>query len=728
MAQSPARGTPLEGRTLLVANRGEIAVRIAHTARRLGMRTVAVYSDGDPHARHTRAADAAVRLGGADLADSYLNSAAVVEAAQRSGATMVHPGYGFLAESAELARSCSRAGLVFVGPPATAIETMGDKIQAKTTIADAGVPLLPGFAEEARQPLGEAELHRAAEEVGYPLLIKPAAGGGGKGMKRVTEQAELAAAAAAARREARSSFGDDTLLVERLVQHPRHIEIQVLADQEGNTVHLGERECSLQRRHQKIVEEAPSPLLTDEQRAAMGDAAVAAAKACGYSGAGTVEFVASVPEHDSSTTASGAPPAVEYFFLEMNTRLQVEHPVTEEVVTVSGQGLDLVEWQLRIAAGAELPFAQGDVGLTGHAVESRVYAEAPDRDFLPTGGRVLLLNEPAGDGIRVDSGIASGTDITSAYDPMLAKVITRGQDRDEALTRMDSALADYTLLGCGTNVAFLRRLLRHPEVVAGELSTELTERVRAELTAGDADIPPAVFAAVAMDRQLDLEPAGPTPDRFDVPDGWRPGGTAWTTWRLSASRGDPVPVALRRLAAPESLPATAAGTGPVNYEVSVDGADPVAARAWRAADSHTLSVDYDGWSVRYTRAADAGTLWLGYRGRTWPLREEPALAPIRTAQTVRDGAVRSPMPGTVLSVPVAQGENVAAGAPVVIVEAMKMEHTVTAPIAGLVSHVDVAPGRSVSMDAVMATITPPDTSEPGETQDGSETSTTTHEE
>ncbi|TQN32136.1 acetyl-CoA/propionyl-CoA carboxylase biotin carboxyl carrier protein [Haloactinospora alba] len=728
MAQSHTRGTPLEGRTLLVANRGEIAVRIARTARRLGMRTVAVYSDGDPDARHTRAADAAVRLGGADLAESYLSSAAVVDAAQRSGATMVHPGYGFLAESAELARACSRAGLVFVGPPASAIETMGDKIRAKTAIADAGVPLLPGFAEEARQPLDDSELHRAAEEVGYPLLIKPAAGGGGKGMKRVAEPAELTAAAAAARREARSSFGDDTLLVERLVQHPRHIEIQVLADREGNTVHLGERECSLQRRHQKIVEEAPSPLLTGEQRAAMGEAAVAAARACGYSGAGTVEFVASVPEHDGPTTASEAPPEVEYFFLEMNTRLQVEHPVTEEVVTVAGRKLDLVEWQLLIAAGGELPFSQDDVGLTGHAVESRVYAEAPDRDFLPTGGRVLLLSEPAGDGVRVDSGIGSGTDITSAYDPMLAKVITRGPDRDGALALMDSALADYTLLGCGTNVAFLRRLLRHPEVVAGELSTELTERVRAELTAQDADVPPGIHAAVAMDRQLDLEPAGPVPDRFDVPDGWRPGGTAWTTWRLSASRGAPVPVALRRLAAPEAPPATATGTGPVDYEVSVGSAEPVTARAWRSADGRTLAVHYDGWSVRYTRAADGGTLWLGYRGRTWSLREEPALAPIRTVRTTRDGAVRSPMPGTVLSVPVSQGENVAAGSPVVIVEAMKMEHTVTAPIAGVVSRVDVVPGRSVSMDAEMATITPPETSGTGETQDGPETSTTTREE
>ncbi|GAA3735401.1 acetyl-CoA/propionyl-CoA carboxylase biotin carboxyl carrier protein [Spinactinospora alkalitolerans] len=748
---------------VLVANRGEIAVRIIRTLRRLGLRSVAVHGDGDAGARHVRAADVAVRVGGASLADSYLNGPAIIAAARATGAAMIHPGYGFLSENAGFARACAEAGLTFVGPPPGAIEAMGDKIQAKRTVADAGVPLLPGFAEEAGRPMPDDELAEAAAKVGYPLLIKPSAGGGGKGMRLVREPGELVAAAAAARREAKAAFGDATLLVERFVERPRHIEVQVLADAHGNVVHLGERECSLQRRHQKIVEEAPSPLLGAAQRAAMGEAAVAAAKACGYVGAGTVEFIATgggaaaqaagagsgsghgaaeVPggplassqadprpgPPDGSAdlwTAGGPDRSFDYSFLEMNTRLQVEHPVTEAVVTIGGRrGIDLVEAQLRVAMGEPLPFSQADIGFAGHAVESRVYAEDPARDFLPTGGPVLLLEEPEGTDVRVDSGLDEGTEITSAYDPMLAKVITWAPDRAGALQRMDAALAGYTLLGCGSNVAFLRRLLRHPDVAAGRLSTELTERIRPELLPDAQETPAEVYAAAALDRQLALEPTGPVVDRFDVPDGWRIGGPAWTTWRLRAPGREPVTVRVRRRA-----PVGPAAHGGA-FEVAVDGSEPVTATAARegappAADGaaagragsgppaagpagrdRTLVVGYAGRTVRYARVLEAGTLWLGLGGTAWQLHEETLLAPMREAESGGDGTVRSPMPGTVLSVPVRQGDSVAAGTPVVVVEAMKMEHSVTAPIDGVVTGLEVRPGQSVAMDTVLAVITP----------------------
>ncbi|WP_460773272.1 acetyl-CoA carboxylase biotin carboxylase subunit, partial [Nocardiopsis nanhaiensis] len=501
--------------TVLVANRGEIALRIMRTLRRMGISPVTVHTDADSEAPHTLAADEAFRV------EHYLDADAIVAAALDSGATAVHPGYGFLSENADFARHCTDSGLVFVGPPASAIEAMGDKIRAKDTVAAAGVPVLGGFTEKPGQPLADDELRRAAEETGYPLLIKPSAGGGGKGMRAVHSPDTLLADAAAARREALASFGDATLLVEKLVQRPRHIEVQVMADSHGNVLHLGERECSLQRRHQKVVEEAPSPLLTDAQRATMGAAAVAAARSCGYVGAGTVEFIADTDGEE-----------VAFSFLEMNTRLQVEHPVTEEVVAVRGErGVDLVELQVRVAAGEALPFVQDEVSWAGHAVESRIYAEDADRGFLPSGGPVLALHAPAGPGVRVDSGIAEGGAVTSDFDPMLAKVITWGSDRSEALDRMDAALGSYMLLGCVTNTAYLRRLLRHPRVVAGDLSTDL---IAADPPAPAPEgVPEEVYAAAALDHQLDLE-GPPNADRFAIPDGWRMGGPAWTPWRLRA--------------------------------------------------------------------------------------------------------------------------------------------------------------------------------------------------
>ncbi|TDQ52422.1 acetyl/propionyl/methylcrotonyl-CoA carboxylase subunit alpha [Actinorugispora endophytica] len=714
--------TPRAGRAapaVLVANRGEIAVRIIRTLRGLGTRSVAVYSDADAGARHVRDADAALRVPG------YLDADAIIGAALASGAAMVHPGYGFLAENAAFARACADAGLVFVGPPPGAIEAMGDKIQAKRTVAGAGVPLLPGFAEDPGRPMTDAELVAAAARVGYPLLVKPSAGGGGKGMRLVRGEDGLAAAAASARREARAAFGDATLLVERFVERPRHIEVQVLADAHGNVVHLGERECSLQRRHQKIVEEAPSPLLTPAGRAAMGEAAVAAAKACGYVGAGTVEFIvggADTPPSPGDTPGEGEDPAPHsrsdhsaagprtggsapvdgagpgYFFLEMNTRLQVEHPVTEAVTMIGGvRGIDLVEAQLRVARGEPLPFSQADIGLAGHAVECRVYAEDPARGFLPTGGRVLLLDEPGGPEVRVDSGLTEGARVTSDYDPMLAKVIVWDTDRAGALRRADAALSRYTLLGCGVNTAFLRALLASPEVAAGDLSTDLTERLRPGLVDGAEAVPDAVLTAAALDRQLGLEPDGPVVDPFDVPDGWRIGDRAWTTWRLHAPGRDPGTVAVRVRAHDRAAR---------RFQVRVGGGEAVEATAERSADGRTLVVGHGGRTVRYARAATDGELWLGLDGAAWALREEALLAPLRASAAGTDGTVRSPMPGTVLAVSVEQGAAVRAGDAVAVVEAMKMEHSVTAPVDGTVTALRARPGQSVAMDAVLAVITP----------------------
>ncbi|HME79345.1 MAG TPA: acetyl-CoA carboxylase biotin carboxylase subunit, partial [Mycobacterium sp.] len=476
--------------TVLVANRGEIAVRVIRTLRTMGIRPVAVYSDADADARHVAEADVAVAIGPAPARQSYLNIEAVVEAARRTGAQAVHPGYGFLSENADFASALDAAGVVFIGPSAAAIKTMGDKIAAKSTVAAFGVPVVPGVA---RPGCSDAELIAAAGEVGYPVLVKPSAGGGGKGMRVVRREDELAAALAGARREAAAAFGDDTLFLERYVQRPRHIEVQVLGDAYGRVIHLGERECSLQRRHQKVIEEAPSPLLDDTTRARIGAAACDTARSVDYTGAGTVEFIVSAERPD------------EFFFLEMNTRLQVEHPVTEMVT-----GADLVEWQVRIAAGEELPVTQDDITLSGHAIEARVYAEDPARGFLPTGGKVLGIVEPAGPGIRVDSGLAAGYVVGSDYDPMLAKVIAHAEDRASALRRTDRALAGTRILGVVTNIEFARFLLSDEDVIAGRLDTGLLERRLPSFAAGG--IPDEVFLAAGALRWLARWPEPGTAD------------------------------------------------------------------------------------------------------------------------------------------------------------------------------------------------------------------------
>jgi acetyl-CoA/propionyl-CoA carboxylase, biotin carboxylase, biotin carboxyl carrier protein len=634
--------------TVLVANRGEIAVRVIRTLRTLGVRSVAVFSDADAGARHVREADTAVRIGPAPAAESYLSIPRLLAAAERTGAQAVHPGYGFLAENAEFARACEAAGLVFVGPPADAIALMGDKIRAKETVAAAGVPVVPG----GRDP----ELAEAARALGAPVLLKPSAGGGGKGMRLVRDLAALDEEIAAARREARASFGDDTLLVERWIDRPRHIEIQVLADGHGGVVHLGERECSLQRRHQKIVEEAPSVLLDEETRAAMGAAAVRAARSCGYRGAGTVEFI--VP---------GADPAA-YCFMEMNTRLQVEHPVTEYVT-----GLDLVEWQLRVASGEELGFAQRDVRLTGHAVEARLSAETVSlkegaRGFLPTGGTVLRLREPHGDGVRTDSGLSEGTEVGSRYDPMLAKVIAYGPDRETALRKLRAALAETVTLGVPTNAAFLRRLLAHPAVVAGDLDTGLVERELEHLV--PADVPEEVYEAAAAVRLDALAPkGGGWTDPFAVPSGWRLGG-------------EPKPPAFHLRVG-----------DPVEYTP----------RGTHTVTGDTVTVTLDGVRHTFHRAGD----WLGRDGAAWQVRDhDPVAASLTRAAYAGADSLTAPMPGTVTVVKAAVGDEVSAGQSLLVVEAMKMEHVVSAPHAGTVTELDVTPGTTVAMDQVLAVIAP----------------------
>ncbi|WAP51051.1 biotin/lipoyl-binding protein [Arthrobacter sp. ATA002] len=674
--------------TVLVANRGEIACRIIATLRRLGIRSAAVYSDGDAGARHVREADVAVRLGPAAPRESYLNVDAVLAACRITGAQAVHPGYGFLSESADFARALETAGIVFIGPGVPALDVMGDKIRSKNHVASHGVPVVPGIAEPG---LTDRQLIAAAESVGFPLLIKPSAGGGGKGMHAVERAGDLPAALPAARRVAASAFGDDTLFLERLISAPRHIEVQILADTHGNVIHLGERECSLQRRHQKVIEEAPSPLLDGATRARIGAAACDAARSVDYTGAGTVEFL-----------VSDAAPG-EFFFMEMNTRLQVEHPVTEMVT-----GLDLVEEQIRIAAGGKLPLAQGDVRLTGHAVEARVYAEDPARDFLPTTGRIHALHEPAGEGIRVDSSLLPGLAVSSSYDPMLAKVIAWGPDRGTALERLDAALAQTLILGIGTNLEYLRLLLNDPEVRAGQLDTTLIERrlpglsfripSEHELAAA------ALVRAAALAGTESLTAGGPTPD----PPPWRRADG----WRIGARRPLTLTFAATAAGADDDV-VTVGGSAP-DTVVSINGGPH--RRASLLRDGERALVTLDGVVQPITLVPVPGTahdtVWVagaGYaaalrtRSRAELLAVERAAA--GRAEGTADPVLRSPMPGTVTAVAVADGDRVTAGQPLLSVEAMKMEHQLTAPADGVVS-MNLQPGDQVKADQVLAVVTP----------------------
>jgi acetyl-CoA/propionyl-CoA carboxylase, biotin carboxylase, biotin carboxyl carrier protein len=649
--------------TVLVANRGEIAVRVIRTLRRLGIRSVAVYSDPDAGARHVIEADTAVRLGPAAARESYLDIARVLDAAVRTGSQAIHPGYGFLSENAEFAAACQRAGVVFLGPPARAIEVMGDKITAKNAVAAFGVPVVPGVAKPG---LTEEDLVAAAEEVGYPVLVKPSAGGGGKGMRLVDDPARLRGALVSARREAASAFGDDTLFLERFVLRPRHIEVQVLADGHGNVVHLGERECSLQRRHQKVIEEAPSPLLDAATRARIGAAACDTARSVDYVGVGTVEFIVSAARPD------------EFFFMEMNTRLQVEHPVTEAVT-----GLDLVEWQLRVAAGEKLTFGQDDVELNGHAIEARVYAEDPARGFLPTGGRVLQVLEPSGAGVRVDSSLLAGTVVGSDYDPMLSKVIAHGADRDEALAMLDRALSQTAVLGVQTNVEFLRFLLSDERVRAGDLDTALLDERLVDFVPLPA--PEDVLAAGGLYRQSAL--AGNTGGSPGAsPTGWRVGGVV-----------APVRTAMRTALAAETV---SVWGPPEAAKLQVGDGEIVTATAQLERDQ--MSVTLDGLRRDYRWAEADRHLWIADTRGTWQLREAEEQK-IHRAAGERPAEVVSPMPGNVIAVQVESGADVSEGDVVVVVEAMKMEHSLAAPVSGQVE-VLVSVGDQVKVEQVLARI------------------------
>jgi acetyl-CoA/propionyl-CoA carboxylase biotin carboxyl carrier protein len=649
--------------TVLVANRGEIAVRVVRTLRRLGVRSVAVHSDADAGARHVREADVAVRLGPAAARESYLSVERLLDAAARTGAQAVHPGYGFLAESTAFAQACADAGLVFVGPPAHAVEVMGDKIRAKQAVSAAGVPVVPGRSEPG---MTDDDLVAAAEEVGYPVLVKPSAGGGGKGMRLVSAPADLREALVSARREAASSFGDDTLFLERFVLRPRHVEVQVLADTHGTVLHLGERECSLQRRHQKVVEEAPSALLDEAGRAAYGAIAVEAARSVGYTGAGTVEFIVSGDAPD------------EPFFMEMNTRLQVEHPVTEQVVRVGSTGLDLVEQQLRVAAGERLALGQDDVRLVGHAVEARVYAEDPARGFLPTGGTARLLREPVGEGVRVDSSLREGGEVGTTYDPMLAKVVAWGPDRTSALARLDRALAETVVLGVVTNTAFLRALVADADVRAGRLDTGLIERELDRLVAGS--VPLAAWAAFALARRAALRTGD---DPWTSAPGWRPGRHAPLRWDVEVD-GARTPLVLD------------------GGRLVLGDHEPAVVSALPAPDGLLLTVD--GVTSEALVVQDGATTWVHVDGAAHALVPLP---PVRRAGVgaTADATVRSPMPGAVLAVHVGAGDTVEAGTPLLVVEAMKMEHTLRAPVAGTVE-VRVRAGDQVVVDQELAVVHP----------------------
>ena len=647
--------------TVLVANRGEIACRVIGTLRRLGIRSVAVYSEVDRHAKHVTMADAAVRI------ENYLDSAAILGAARRTGAEAIHPGYGFLSENADFARECAAAGIVFIGPGTRALETMGDKIRAKNEVARHGVPVIPGIAEPG---LNDEQLIDAAEAVGYPLLIKPSAGGGGKGMTVVEHESELAGALAASRRVARAGFGDDTLFLERLVSTPRHIEVQVLADAYGTVLYLGERECSLQRRHQKIVEEAPSVLLDEVTRARIGEAACEVARSVQYTGAGTVEFLVSNEAPD------------EFFFMEMNTRLQVEHPVTEMVT-----GVDLVEWQLRIAAGEPLTLEQHDIVLHGHAIEVRLYAESPARGFLPATGTVIAVEEPSGEGVRVDSALIDGLEVTSHYDPMLGKIIAWGRDRGQALARLDTALAATTVLGVHTNLEFLRALIADPEVRAGHLDTGLIERMLGGIRFRGVDDVALAAAALHVHAQR-----------------WRD-GSPWkqpTGWRVGEHRANRYSFAL---GAAESVDVFV--TGSPDRAVVRIGDGPELPAGFGGG-----GLEFDG-GVHALKIAQAGdSIWVSEHGIACEvvLRDRARqLADHRATLSRPEGAVdpdvRAPMPGTVVAVNVSTGDTVEAGQVLLTVEAMKMEHKMLASLAGVVT-VTIHPGDLVRLDQVVARIEP----------------------
>ena len=655
--------------TILIANRGEIAVRVIRTARRMGIRTVAVHSDADAEAMHVALADESRRIGPAPARESYLRIDAIIAAAKASGAEAIHPGYGFLSENAEFAEACAAAGIVFIGPPASAIRAMGSKSAAKALMERAGVPLVPGYHGDDQSA---ATLRAAAERIGYPLLIKASAGGGGKGMKIVESAAGLEEGLALAKGEARSAFGDDHVLLERYLTRPRHIEIQVFADSQGNTVHLFERDCSIQRRHQKVVEEAPAPGMDPARREAMGRAACDAARAIGYVGAGTVEFIA---EGDT------------FAFMEMNTRLQVEHPVTEAIT-----GQDLVEWQLRVAAGEPLPLSQDALRIDGHAIEVRLYAEDPARDFAPSTGRVDHLRFPEKmPGARIDTGIRQGDAVTIHYDPMIAKLIVHGPDRVAALARLSRALAGTEVAGPATNLALLRAIAANTDFRRGELDTGFIARHADTLLASPGPAPRSALAAAVARLLLDLSPpvalAGADPfSPWNAPTAWRLNGDGFQDFVLED--GEAIHTLRAHLRAdgfrldlpdgPMEVSASEAADGMVSLRL---GGDILRARALRRGDRITVFID----------------------GAAHGLRHLDPRAPVEGAGAAA-GRILAPMPGKVLDVMVRPEQAVTRGAVLLVLEAMKVQMRITAPADGIVSAVLCAPGDLVEDGAELVSL------------------------
>ncbi|MBH1978060.1 MAG: acetyl/propionyl/methylcrotonyl-CoA carboxylase subunit alpha [Comamonadaceae bacterium] len=658
---------------ILIANRGEIACRVAATAKRMGVKTVAVYSDADANAKHVAVCDEAVHIGGSAPKDSYLCWERILEAAKATGAQAIHPGYGFLSENEEFAQACQDAGLVFIGPPPSAIKDMGLKAESKQLMEKAGVPLVPGYHGADQDP---ALLQREADRIGYPVLIKASAGGGGKGMRAVDKSEDFAAALASCKREAINSFGDDAVLIEKYVQRPRHIEIQVFGDTLGNYVYLFERDCSVQRRHQKVLEEAPAPGMTSELRARMGEAAVAAARAVQYVGAGTVEFIVEQPggyEH---------PEQMKFFFMEMNTRLQVEHPVTEAIT-----GQDLVEWQLRVASGEPLPCLQDQLKITGHAIEARICAENPDNNFLPATGTLHVYGLPdcvtfERGAVRVDSGVRRGDAISPFYDSMVAKLIVHGDTREQALARLDEALAQTHIVGLATNVQFLRRVARTDSFAKAQLDTGLIPREEAVLFHQE-PIGLALAVASAVAQTLLAEAAQSGADPFSRRDGWRSHGLVQRRFAFDF-HGEPAQALL-----------TYQHDGALHLAVG-EGADQVAGSlAFKAQGAECIDLQFADQRRTVSVYAQGETEHIFAAHGATEIIEIDLLA--HAGETQQEGGrLTAPMPGKVVSFAVQAGDKVTKGQALAVMEAMKMEHTIAAPQDGVVAELLYAPGDQVT--------------------------------
>jgi geranyl-CoA carboxylase alpha subunit len=648
-------------RKLLIANRGEIACRIIRTCREMGIASVAVYSDADARSLHVEMADEAIHIGASPAPESYLNGEKIIAAAQRTGADAVHPGYGFLAENANFAQACIDAGLIFIGPPPSAIAAMGKKREAKLMLK--GIRLVPGYNGADQS---DSALIAAARDIGYPIMVKASAGGGGKGMRQVNTPEELPPALEAARREAKQAFGDDTLILEWVVREPRHIEVQIFGDKHGNVIALGERECTIQRRHQKIIEETPSTALTPGLRAEMFAAAASIGTQLGYTNAGTVEFLLDDQKH--------------FYFMEMNTRLQVEHPITEETT-----GFDLVRWQIMVAEGFPLP--DMDVYPAGHAIEVRIYAEDPANDFLPSVGKILRWTPPAD--VRVDAGVRSGDDVSVYYDPMVAKIIAYGEHRDGAIRRLDYALSQLQLLGLRSNIAFLRRVLTHPEHMAGDITTAFIAR-HPELLSEDNSPPHSALVAAALAQLETASKSGNSP-------------TSGQYWRNNPFR----PIRQRFKHNNETVELLLTPSTDNRYSVTIDG-QAHEVQVWQQ-DAETLSLSVDGHRQHVTVVRGVGDQWwVHVNGFTGVLEWLDPL-PVSTQSRSAAGSLRAPMPGQIRAVNVSTGQIVKAGDVLVILEAMKMEHRIKAPDDGVVTAVYFQVGQSVAADAILLELGPLET-------------------